>query len=164
MLDADLVGIDLSQPGPAGVLTLHWLRSADGARQDEQIPVAVLDDKQRRNLLRALDKAMNGPGTAIARAPKRVDDCPVAEIVTLYHDILPMLPRVVKLTPSRIAAVRARWVDALPNLDEWREYFELVRKSAFLTGRSEGKHPFLASFDWLITPSNMVKTIEGNYA
>ena len=81
-------------------------------------------------------------------------------VVTLYHDALPELPRVAKLTDKRISAINARFSEDLPTLADWQAYFAQVANSAFLTGRS-GK--FRANLEWLINPNNFVKVAEGNY-
>lgn len=41
--------------------------------------------------------------------------------------------------------------------------FSDANKSDFLKGRS-GKSSFIATFDWLVTPKNFVKVLDGNYA
>lgn len=98
--------------------------------------------------------------------PMGVIACPYDEIVELYHEILPMCPQVAKLTHKRKSDVRARWRNDLDTLDKWRNYFETVSESLFLTGRkpgTEGRPPFLADFDWLIDLNNIVKVAEGKY-
>jgi uncharacterized protein YdaU (DUF1376 family) len=95
-----------------------------------------------------------------------LDRCPYSKIVDLYHQILPMCPKVAKLNDTRKRHVRARWNDDLKALDNWRNYFEHVAESAFLTGRVDGKDgrpPFLADFDWLIKSANVLKVAEGKY-
>ena len=94
---------------------------------------------------------------------------PYAQIVESYKAILvPLgLPDVVRLTDARKAHIRQRWLLELPTLLDWEKYWNTVAASAFLTGKaraSPGKLPFVASIDWLITPSNLIKVLEGNYA
>ena len=93
--------------------------------------------------------------------------CPVNEIVELYHNELPQLPRCTKLTKTRRAYIQQRWREDLTNLEAWRAYFEKVRQSKFLTGKAEcqnGRAPFLANLAWLVKPENYAKVCEGNYS
>ena len=94
--------------------------------------------------------------------------CPHQEIIELYHKSLPMCPPVRAWNKSRQAFLRQRWNENLKhqNLEWWKNYFEYVKQSEFLTGKSLGrtdKPPFIANLEWLIRPSNFVKVIEGNY-
>lgn len=103
----------------------------------------------------------------VIRKEKR-NDCPHSEIVNLYHETLPSLPKVVVWNDKRKALLRQRWVEDInrQSLGWWRNYFLLVSRSDFLTGQVEnlkGGSPFLASLEWLIKPSNIVKVLEGNY-
>ena len=91
---------------------------------------------------------------------------PVQEIVDLYHEILPDNPRVMKITDTRRSLIKQRWQTDLKTLDNWRNYFEHVSQSYFLTGRAQpqpGKPVFFADLEWLIRPSNLVKVAEGKY-
>lgn len=100
------------------------------------------------------------------KTPLGVNPCPYQTIVDLYHEKLPMCPRVAKLTDNRKSHVRARWKTDLETLAKWRNYFDYVAESPFLTGRTDGNHgrpPFISDFDWLIKPANVVKVAEGKY-
>ena len=90
------------------------------------------------------------------------DDIPHEKVVSLYHEILPELARVMKWTKQRHSLLRARWKEEpkRQTLDWWRGYFDHVRKSKFLMG--ENGH-FQANLEWLIRPNNLLKVIEGNY-
>lgn len=91
---------------------------------------------------------------------------PVARIVDLYHERLPELPRVEKLTRARRGYIQQRWREDLPSLDSWENFFADVRKSSFLMGKANamnGKPPFLASLDWITRPENFAKIAEGKY-
>lgn len=94
--------------------------------------------------------------------------CPHNEIIELYHEILPMCPRVKNWTVARQKLLRARWREkpTRQNLEWWRGYFDYASKSKFLTGLVEatnGRPQFLATLEWLVRPSNLVKVVEGNY-
>ena len=47
--------------------------------------------------------------------------------------------------------------------DSFYEVVEKIRESDFLQGRTAGRTPFVATFDWVIKPSNYPKVLEGNY-
>lgn len=92
---------------------------------------------------------------------------PVAKIVDAYHELLPMCPRVKKLTAAREAQIRARWRSGdLPDVETWREYFAFVAESRFLTGRitpPPGRKLFVADLEWLAREGNYAKVYEGKY-
>jgi Protein of unknown function (DUF1376) len=94
-------------------------------------------------------------------------DCPHKEIIALYHEILPMCPKIREWTPSRAQLLRARWSENKDrqNLDYWRRFFTYVAESDFLTGRtsSPGRKPFHASLEWMCKAENFTKIREERY-
>jgi hypothetical protein len=92
---------------------------------------------------------------------------PYEKIKDLYHEILPELPEVKVMTDKRKTQIRQRWNDGhLPDLETWSEYFNFVRKSDFLMGKSyqQGdRKPFVANLEWLTKQANYVKVFERNY-
>jgi len=102
-----------------------------------------------------------------AQAVAKREVCPVAKIVALYHESLPKHPRVEKITPGRAGNIRARWREDLPTLDAWKNYFQDIAKSKFLTGRIDagpGKsRPFIADLEWITKSGNFAKIAEGRY-
>jgi len=103
-----------------------------------------------------------------AEAPKKVTRraVPFSEIVDLYHQTLPMLPRTTKVTPTIKGYIRQRWLEDLTDLEDWREYFGDVAQSRFLTGRapgSNGRPPFIADLGWITKPENFRKITQGNF-
>ncbi len=151
----------------------HPLRSnpipVSGIRKD----ILRTDVRSRRRLrddcqiLPLEDQAELGTREDAIEAPQR-EQIPYSQIVEIYHETLPELPRVLKLTDTRRRHIRARWVSGdLPTLDDWREYFSTVRQSRFLMGLTQGRNgqrPFRADFDWLIREGNVVKVCEGRYS
>jgi hypothetical protein len=106
----------------------------------------------------------------------RIPPCPVERVVEIFHEVLPELPRIERLTDTRRANIRQRWREwsaekhwgsQAEGLDEWRRFFAYVRSSPFLMGRAKprdpGKKPFVATLEWLMRASNHVKVFEGNY-
>lgn len=127
--------------------------AADQCRDEE-----ILTDKPKEQTLKP-DK----PKPRLVPPP-----CPHQQIVELYHEILPMCPRVKEMTPARKAHLKARWLGARKrqDLSWWRDFFGYVAKSEFLTGNGpsyNGRKPFLADLGWLVKQENFVKIWEGKY-
>ena len=107
------------------------------------------------------DKTLSSPdGDDKALSRDKID---YQGIIDLYHSILPELPRVVNLTNKRRTAIKtcATTKKSYSGLDFWQAYFEAVRKSDFLMGRSK---EWRADIDFLIRHSAFVKVIEGSYS
>lgn len=99
-------------------------------------------------------------------SPKVNDRVPFQKIIDLYHEMLPSLPRVEKLTNTRKGYIRQRYIEDLPDLENWENYFHYVAQSDFLMGRakpSNGRPPFRATLEWLTNPSNFAKVSEEKY-
>ena len=94
---------------------------------------------------------------------KKTDSCPHQEIINLYHELLPEMPRVAKWTDKRKSNLKTCWADkSRQNMEWWRKYFDdSVRPSDFLMGRADVK--FMCNLEWLTRESNLVKVLEGNY-
>jgi hypothetical protein len=94
--------------------------------------------------------------------------CPIEEIVSLYNEKLPMLPRVTVVNDSRKRAISARWrevvttdkLDREKGLEFFNWYFDMVGQSKFLTGRAKN---WKADIDFLFNPSKFPRIIEGVY-
>ena len=96
--------------------------------------------------------------------------CPHAEIIKLYAQHLPT-GRQVKppWQGERAKHLQARWRE-LPerqSLTWWEGFFDHCSRSPFLTGkvpsRRPGEKPFEVSLDWIVSPGNFQKIIEGKY-
>ena len=106
--------------------------------------------------------------------PKRIN-CPVQEILDIYHQECVSLPKVMMLSESRRKLLTSRWrdvdsVDSIASKEEGVEIFRgicrQVQKSDFLCGRGNTKkdgHVWKANFDWVFTSANFLKINEGNY-
>lgn len=94
-------------------------------------------------------------------------NCPHQTLINLFHEKLPMLPRVRVWTDARKKTLSTRWKENEDQhtLEWWEAFFEHIAKSKFLTGRTQDKHgkPFLATLAWIIKAENFAKIIEGNY-
>lgn len=102
--------------------------------------------------------------------------CPHSKILGLYHEILPELASVVKLTPARETVIRSRWKDLLENVEKpteadglnlFMQYFEKIRGSPWLMGKVESRDPgrknFQADFDFILRQAKFVGVLEGKY-
>jgi uncharacterized protein YdaU (DUF1376 family) len=88
--------------------------------------------------------------------------CPHQEIIKIYHNTIPELPKVVKWTTKRIKNLQTCWADkSRQSLEWWKEYFSLVKNSDFLMGKT---NKFKADMEWLTIEGNLVKVVEGRYA
>lgn len=91
---------------------------------------------------------------------------PYQQIVELYHQILPELPKVEMLTAKRKGQLSARHHDLKQDLKRWENFFYYVKDSDFLMGRippSQGRKQFLANLEWLTNESNFAKIAEEKY-
>ena len=98
-------------------------------------------------------------------AKKAGDSVPFVKIVNLYHEILPELPSVEKLTDTRKGYIRQRWKQDLSEIEHWKNYFDYVRQSPFLMGKvaSGDRRPFKCTLEWLTKPANYAKVAEDMY-
>lgn len=114
-------------------------------------------------------------GHAGALPRSQVPDCPHSAIVSLYHELLPSLPRVKVWNKEREKNLRARWRECYQRgkyrtqpegLAYWHDLFRHVHDNCpWLTG--QGEYPngrvWMADLGWLILPKNFTKLIEGKY-
>lgn len=113
-----------------------------------------------------------------ASSPAKLPTTPVADLIALYHEVLPELPRVKLQTKDRTKALQSMWrfvltkpkSDGTPratNADEakaWiRGYFERARDNDFLMGKTprSGEHAnWKCDLDFLLTERGMKHVIE----
>lgn len=105
--------------------------------------------------------------TNVSVAKQASPDCPHEQILALWAEALPTAIQPREWTPSRQAALRARWREKTKrqDLDWWRKLFEWIGESDFLMGRtsSPGRQPMNVSLDWVLKQENLAKIIEGRY-
>jgi uncharacterized protein YdaU (DUF1376 family) len=128
----------------------------------------------------AIDSNTSTANAVEARSVAAVPACPHEKLIALYHELLPMCPKVARWTAARQQALRARWRDEAQSgrekhkgyrteaegLANWRKFFAYVAQSPFLTGQASGRDgnpPFVASLSWLTKAENFAKVIEGTY-
>ena len=122
---------------------------------------------------------LEGQSVPVKRSRSAFPPCPYARIVELYHEKLPSLPQVVKITPSRRSAIGARWRDICEDIrsdgDEVTEakalenfgmFFDRVAHSDYLMGRtprSSGHQNWRCNLDFLMRQQPFFRVIEGGY-
>jgi Recombination endonuclease VII len=131
-------------------------------------PLPPHDDIQKANIVvigadSALDDGTVVPEKSNGAGRRKQPPCPHEAIIELYHEILPMCPKVRIWTDKRKHMLITRWREdpERQSLAWWRGYFKDIAESRFLTGRS--KENFTVTLEWLIKPSNLVKVYEGTY-
>ena len=90
---------------------------------------------------------------------KKKDETPYDQIVNSYHNHLPTLPGVRKLTDTRKRHIRARWDEIVKQdkgLSYFDSFFDYASGSEFLT-----KGTF--DLEWLMKEANHLKVTEGKY-
>ncbi len=75
-----------------------------------------------------------------------------------FQEICTSLPKPKKLTDTRNKAIKSRLKEY--GKDTIIEVFQKTNNSDFLSGRNS---EWIASFDWIMKPSNFVKILEDNY-
>lgn len=98
---------------------------------------------------------------------KAADPCPHQEIINLYHQSLPTGRQVRVWSDTRKAKLRARWKEdpKRQGLEWWSKFFGYIAESDFLTGKtaSAGRRPFELGLEWIVSPENFAKILEGKY-
>lgn len=145
--------------------------AADGAGVCKLSP-AHPDKKRTREEQRRVVVPPRGP-----RAGKPAP-CPYDDIVALYHEALPSLPRVLLMPPKRERALRKTWAWVLTSTRvdgsrraetaeqalEWLgNYFARASENEFLMGktvRGAGHEGWTCDLDFLLTDKGMKHVIE----
>jgi hypothetical protein len=92
---------------------------------------------------------------------------------------MPHNPQCKVLNAARRGSIKARWNEAAKltchpfgysttsdGIAAWEAFFSICAESAFLTGRAkpqEGKPPFFADIDFLMSPAKFAKCLENFY-
>lgn len=139
----------------------------DSPRIPAELPGIPTTEGNGREGIKEGEGSTSSPATAGSSTP-RAPTCPHQEIIALYHQCLPELPEVANWTETRQRYLQARWreKESRQNLDWWKRFFEFIKESDFLCGRApgtNGKKPFRADLEWIITQGNFVKIIERKY-
>ncbi len=130
-----------------------------------------IQNRTEQNRTEISDKKQSDIGDAEAKIenPNKQQPCPYEKIAELWNSKMPELPAVEKLHDTRKKHLGARWREnpEMQSMDSWSKFFDVVRESNFLMGKSNPMNghskPFRVNFDWVINPQNFVKIYEGNY-
>lgn len=150
----------LLQDKPDAQRMRQWMRALQDVPAREQVCAALAQALQALPGCKGLLKIMRADTTEGASA----QDDTVAQVLQMYHEILPDLPRMLKLTDARRSLIVQRLRELGQGeqaLQAMRAFFERVAASDFLCGR--GPHGWCADLEWLMRPSNFVKVLEGRY-
>lgn len=188
LLELKAQGVLFSEEGSAWfpALALERLRALRASAQDVKAWRASVDrcpdaDFRARVLLEFDAALRETPGCkTLVKAwacpadgqPRSASAGLVSDVLRLYEQILPGLPKALKITAQRAGLVEQRLRDladpsygghATPEnkIEAMRRYFERVAASDFLMGRTDSG--FRADFEWLMRPTNFLKVMEGRY-
>lgn len=146
----------------AGTVTNGVTKKRDASRD------TVTTEKNRE------EKNRSNTSTSAAKLPT----CPIDQIIAVYHEVLPNLPKVRLQTKDRAKAIRKVWEWVLTStktdgarraetaeqaLSWLRSYFERATENDFLMGRTprSGEHAnWQCDIDFLMTDRGMKQVIE----
>jgi len=139
-------------------------------REKKKGNVSVTDVTDGNEQKRHIDKDINTniKDQTLMSSPKG-DNVPFVEILNLYHEHLPELPKCEILNKKRKGYIRQRWQDkehGLHTLNHWENFFKFIRKSDFLMGKTQsrdGRPPFRANLEWITNLNNYTKIYEDKY-
>lgn len=102
--------------------------------------------------------------TPASKQPKLLDE-PQVNLVDEYNRLCPSLAKVQGKPGSAAAKTAVAAWKREPDLAAWRQRFERVERSDFLTYRNPkpGDRPFKADLLWILSPTNAEKIDSGRY-
>lgn len=119
---------------------------------EKEIDIDIDIEKENRDRERNRDKERS--------IEERINRISFQTVCDLYNSICLSYPKIKKLSEARKKAIKARMSSGY-TVDDFKTLFEKAEASSFLKGAN--KQDWRATFDWLITDSNMAKVIDGNY-
>ncbi|MCK4820454.1 DUF1376 domain-containing protein [bacterium] len=145
--------------------TIAIKREADRRTKREQ----TVNEPPPNKELKITNQELITKDQVLKSSPKVSDPVPFQDIVNLYHEKLPELPKCEILNAKRKGYIRRRWQDkehGLHTLEHWENFFTHIRKSDFLMGKAQsnnGRQPFRANLEWLTNLNNYTKVYEDKY-
>lgn len=147
------------------------------------------EEKRREEVLVKEIPRVEAARPVVEQPPHAADDdlgqqangvpaCPHLDVLALWQEVLPAMPqhnpelwrgaRADHLRARwRETAVIKRWSSKDDGLAYLRKLFAYIGQSPFLTGRvpprETGRPPFVIELEWLVSPTNWAKVIEGKY-
>jgi hypothetical protein len=109
------------------------------------------------------ERKLNTPNGVLLSSNKNDDNnhsgnVPIEKIIQSWNERT-KLSKVNTISESRKKAIRARWNEH--GRDGIWKVFLKTFESDFLNGKNESN--WMASFDWVMNPTNFVKILDGNY-
>jgi hypothetical protein len=109
------------------------------------------------------ERKLNTPNGVLLSSNKNDDNnhsgnVPIEKIIQSWNERT-KLSKVNTISESRKKAIRARWNEH--GRDNIWKVFKKTFESDFLNGKNESN--WMASFDWVMNPTNFVKILDGNY-
>ncbi len=109
------------------------------------------------------ERKLNTPNGVLLSSDKNDDNnhsgnVPIEKIIQSWNERT-KLSKVNTISESRKKAIRARWNEH--GRDNIWKVFKKTFDSEFLNGKNERN--WMASFDWVMNPTNFVKILDGNY-
>ncbi len=123
--------------------TAKQLRSKSGATPVQEVEEEVETDRVDISIV---------PTTPATPYTKMVD--------VYHHTACPPLPKMVMMYPG-LALKLDEWWSEYGDIDRWEKFLKHVLKSDHLTGKTKGS--WVPSLDWLVTPENLAKILNGKY-
>ena len=99
---------------------------------------------------------------------KKKIDVPYKELVNLYNEMASNLSSATMATSqtgNRKTKLRARYIDDIYTIDNWKRYLKKIQSSKFLSGRVEqrNRRTFKLTLDFIIRKQRYIDIIEGKY-
>jgi len=163
-----------SRAGKASAKRRINARSTDVQPTNKQEPIT---NNQEPSFTVSKDTVRPPTGEPVEKPNLKLPGCDHKGVLALYHSTLPNLPTIEIWNDTRAGYLRQRWREVALDLAKdgpvthadvlawWSKFFEHIKSSKFLTGKtlSKDKPPFLADLEWIIKPTNFAKIIEGKY-
>ena len=169
---------------PSAVLSDAKPESAQSAHIDVDVALALEAEALKPSMLSHAPARPSADPPQLTlvegseKPPTGPPDCPHLAVLALWAEVLPAMPQHQPglWRGSRSSHLRARWRETAAEkgwtteaqgLAYLRKLFGFVGQSRFLTGQARptgpDKRPFFIELEWLVSPSNWAKTIEGKY-
>ena len=147
----------------------EWHKEEDKEEEEEEDREEEKDKKTKTVSHSSLRSECSVPETGFGdsengqpdeKIPVEREQTNYKAVVDSYNSLCKSFPKVTKLSERRRKAIRARLKEY--SLAELEKAFALAEESEFLKGANNRN--WQASFDWLISDSNLPKVLEGKYA
>ena len=147
----------------------EWHKEEDKEEEEEEDREEEKDKKTKTVSHSSLRSECSVPETGFGdsengqpdkKIPAQREQTDYKAVVDSYNSLCKSFPKVTKLSERRRKAIRARLKEY--SFAELEKAFALAEESEFLKGANNRN--WMASFDWIISDSNLPKVLEGKYA